>query len=376
MTLKEIKQTLHNPEYRFLTENSHLGSNVILLTLGGSHAYGTNIATSDLDVRGCALNNKNEILLGKDFENVTEANTDTVIYSFNKLLQLLASANPNTIEMLGCKPEHYLYLTNIGQELLDNRKIFLSKQVIHSFGGYALAQMRRLDNKAAREVGQAEKEQHILNSIKSAAYVFPERYFSYPEDAINLYVDKAVQEDYDTEIFMDINLKHYPLRDYRNMWNELNNIVKEYGKIGKRNSHAIQHDKLGKHMMHLVRLYLMATDILAREEIITYREKDHDFLMSIRNGAFLDSNNQPTDDFFSMVNEYEKELKYAAENTSLPDKPDMDAINELRMSVNEKIVKGDFCVKETALGDDTPDLEVSLSEEFRKEYTENKTKER
>jgi hypothetical protein len=41
-----------------------------------------------------------------------------------------------------------------------------------------------------------------------------------------------------------------------------------------------------------------------------------------------------------MVSDYEKRLKYAAEHSSLPDKPDYDAINEFLMSVNERIVKG------------------------------------
>lgn len=340
-TIAEIKTRLKTSEYDFLRNDKHLGNNITLLTLGGSHAYGTNIEGSDIDVRGCALNSKREILLGNDFEQVVETNTDTTIYSFNKLLNLLVMANPNTIEILGCKPEHYLYLTEAGKLLLDNSHLFLSKRVIQSFGGYATAQFRRLDNKSVREIGQAEREQHILNSINNAKYVFPERYFNYPEDSINLYLDKAIQDGFDKEIFMDINLKHFPLRDYVGMWNEMSNIVREYGKIGKRNNHAILHDKLGKHMMHLVRLYLMANDILTKEQIITYREKDRDFLLSIRNGAFLDDNNQPTSDFFDMVNEYEHQLKYAAENTSLPDLPDMDKINELKMEVNEQIIKNE-----------------------------------
>jgi hypothetical protein len=41
-----------------------------------------------------------------------------------------------------------------------------------------------------------------------------------------------------------------------------------------------------------------------------------------------------------MVSEYEKRLEYAAENTSLPEKPDYEAINEFLMSVNERVVKG------------------------------------
>ena len=53
----------------------------------------------------------------------------------------------------------------------------------------------------------------------------------------------------------------------------MNSIVKSYSKVGKRNKNAIEHGKLSKHMMHLIRLYLMCLDILEYEEIITYREK-------------------------------------------------------------------------------------------------------
>lgn len=39
MNLKQIKETVKQQEYDFLKENEHLGNNIILLTLGGSHAY-------------------------------------------------------------------------------------------------------------------------------------------------------------------------------------------------------------------------------------------------------------------------------------------------------------------------------------------------
>ena len=159
---------------------------------------------------------------------------------------------------------------------------------------------------------------------------------------IIVYIDKAINSDYDTEIFMDINLKHYPLRDYKSMWSEMNSIVKSYSKVGKRNKNAIEHGKLAKHMMHLIRLYLMCLDILEYEEINTYREKDLGLLMDIRNGKYLDSNNQPTNDFFEMVDDFENKLEYAKQNTSLPDKPNYKAINEFVMSVNERIVKGEI----------------------------------
>lgn len=342
MTIEQIKEKLKSAEYDFLRTNENLGSNIILLTLGGSHAYGMDKEDSDVDVRGISLNSKSDILLGADFEQVMDVDTDTTIYSFNKMIQLLTSNNPNTIEQLGCLPQHYFYLSEIGKELLDNRKIFLSQICVHTFGGYASSQLRRMSNKAARLVSQAENESYILKSIDNARYEFKNRYYPFEDDNdLKLYIDKSAQEGYDSEIFMDVRLNHYPLRDWAGMWNEMKTIVSSYNKFGRRNEKAVAHDKLGKHMAHLIRLYMMCIDILEKEEIVTYREKERDLLMSIRNGEYLDENRQPIPEFYDLLNEYEKRFEYAKNNTSLPEKPDYKRINDFRMSVNERIVKGD-----------------------------------
>lgn len=343
MTVQEIRdKVLFSKEYNFLKTNEHLGNNIILIGLGGSYAYGTNTENSDLDIRGCALNTKEEILTNKNFEQFVNEETDTTIYSFNKLVSLLSNSNPNTIEIMGLKPEHYLYIHPIGQELLNNAHLFLSKRAVHSFGGYANQQLRRMELLCNRNVSQSQKEQFILNTINNAMYDIKLAYQDFTDEEIKLYIDKAVQEGYDTEIFMDVNLKHYPLRDYCSVWNEMKSIVSSYNKIGKRNEKAITHNKLGKHMMHLIRLYMMCLDILEKEQIVTYREAEHDLLMDIRNGKYLDSNDQPIPEFYEMVDDYENKLNYAKLNTSLPDTPDYNKISEFVMSVNERVVKGEF----------------------------------
>ena len=345
MNITEIRdKVLFSDEYKFLKTNEHLGNNIILIGLGGSYAYGTQKedGSSDIDCRGCALNSKEEILTNKNFDQFVNEETDTTIYSFNKLVSLLNNTNPNTIELMGLKSEHYLYLHPIGKELLDNAHLFLSKKAIYSFGGYANQQLRRMELLCNRNVSQSQKEQFILNTINNAMYDIKQAYQDFTDEEIKLYIDKSVQEGYDTEIFMDVNLKHYPLRDYCSVWNEMKSIVSSYNKIGKRNEKAITHNKLGKHMMHLIRLYMMCLDILEKEQIITYREAEHDLLMDIRNGKYLDSNDQPIPEFYEMVDEYEKRLDYAKLNTNLPDSPDYKKINEFVMSVNERIVKGEF----------------------------------
>ena len=269
MTVEEIREKLKTSEYDFLRNNKHLGSNIILLGLGGSYSYGMNIeGKSDIDIRGVALNSKEEILLLQNFGQIVDENTDTTIYSFNKMVNLLCKANPNVMEQLGLNPEHYLYIHPIGQVLLNNSKLFLSKRAVYSFAGYAKEQLKKLDNKSSRSFGE------------------------------------------------------------------------DYTGIGRRNRYVAAHNKLGKHMAHLIRLYYMCFDILENQKIITYRDKEHDLLMNIRNGEYLDKNQQPISSFYDLLSELKKRLEYDEKNTSLPETPDYQRINEFRMFVNEKIVTG------------------------------------
>ena len=298
MTISEIKEKVENDVcYDFLKTDKHLGKNVLALGLGGSYAYGMNNENSDIDVRGVALNPFDEVLLGTDFEQVVEQETDTTIYSIKKMFKLLTSCNPNAIEILGLSDEQYIKTSEIWDEVRKNKRIFLSKKCLGTFGGYANAQLRRLETKSAREIRQAQCEKYILGSIKSAETTFRKNYANIDSDSFKLYIGESSKENFDSEIKCDLNITGYPLRDLRSMLNDYGAIVKGYDKIGKRNSKAIIHDKLGKHMAHLVRLYYMVFDILENQEIITYREKEHDLLMSIRNGDYLINGVEPKPEF-------------------------------------------------------------------------------
>lgn len=341
MRTDEMIKAVCQPEYDFLCRRPELGDNIVMVAVGGSHAYGTNVEGSDLDIRGIATNTSGRILIGNPFEQSVDVATDTTIYSLDKIINLLCNCNPNIIEILGLNPEHYLYINSIGKLLLDNKELFLSKKAINAFGGYANSQLRRLENKASKSASQEREEQFILRSIESAQIDFKRRYFEYPEDAIRLYIDKATHEGFDTEIYMDIALNHYPLRDYKDMISEMQSIVKSYKSIGRRNENAMSHGKITKHMMHLVRLYLMCIDILSEGKIVTYREKDHDLLMNIRNGTvYIDEHDQPTSDFYELVDGLESELIFWKEHTQLPEQPDMAKINNLHLKINRMICDG------------------------------------
>lgn len=338
----EYWEILRQREYGFIETNEHLGRHVMLLGLAGSYSYGTNIRTSDIDIRGIALNQKSDLIGLTQFEQYVDEDTDTVIYGFNKVVGLLLSCNPNTIELLGLKPEHYLYLSDIGRLLLDNRRLFLSKRAIQSFGGYADAQLRRLQNALARDTfPQTEKERHIFNSVRNAMHDFNHRYGRFENGSLELYIDKAVNPELETEIFVNASMTHYPLRDYCGMWNTMANVIRDYEKVGKRNKKK-DDLHLNKHAMHLIRLFMMALDILEKGEINTYREKEHGLLMDIRSGKYRKEDGAFHESFYEMLSDFEKKLHYAAEHTDLPEEPDMAKVQELVMAINERVVRDEI----------------------------------
>lgn len=349
MNQDDLIKTISDPSYDFLRTNPHLSGRIIFLTLGGSHAYGTNVEGSDIDVRGCALNSMSDIVGLTNFEQFVNETTDTTIYAFNKLLKLLISCNPNTIELLGCKPDSYVMVSKEGQLLLDNKQLFLSRRAIHAFGGYANSQLRRLQNALAHDhYPQAEKEKHILGTCKSVMEDFRLHYENVPEGSIKLYIDQGVTDGMETEIFTDVFLQHYPLRNFKAMVSELGNVIGLYAKLGKRNTKK-DDLHLNKHAMHLVRLYLMCFDILEKGEINTYRE-DRNFLLEIRNGKFQKPDGTFDTTFFEMIDDFEKRLQYDGENTFLPDKPDMKSIQELAIEVNRAIVLNEGDTNDSSSG--------------------------
>lgn len=409
MTQQEVEELLTSSEYDFLKNNKNLGDNIILLALGGSRAYGTNLPTSDIDVRGIAMNTSKQLFgLESDFEQVVETNTDTTIYSLNKMIKLLISCNPNTIEILGCRPEDYLYLTPQGMYILDNKVNFLSKRAIDTFGGYATAQYNRLEHALLGNGHNNEKKlEMLMHSLQCALNAFNAKHKD-SKSSVSLKIlsleeyNKVINEKYECEVrsldenltreikmiasnkgfnmqdkvskmqsavdrhrndtdecrywrdekldnaatdvddrlVLDGDFKEYPLGDIQTLLREFHKIKSEYGNINKRNTKkdAIH---MAKHMMHLLRLYKMGTKLNESMTIQTYWDgKDHELLMSVRNGKYMTGDGMRVlPEFYDLLKEVQDEYNYSVKHTVLPDRPNIEALNNMLFDIYKELYR-------------------------------------
>lgn len=132
-------------------------NNLILLALAGSRSYGTNTSESDWDWRGIMIRpSMRDYLRYEGFEqkdsgwhletgNLLFLSEDTVVWDLQKYLKLANKANPNILEALW--NTEYRVMHDVGAKLIQDRYMFLNRNVIKTYKGYAYAQLRKLENK-------------------------------------------------------------------------------------------------------------------------------------------------------------------------------------------------------------------------------------
>ena len=143
-----------------------LDRHTILLSISGSRAYGMAREGSDVDVKGVLIppmsyligcfkrceqiNDPQQISaflpsLSDELKKVVaEEKLEGTVYTLQKYLRLAADGNPNMLEILFTRDQDLLRCTPAGERLRASRHLFLSTKVRHTFLGYALSQLKRI----------------------------------------------------------------------------------------------------------------------------------------------------------------------------------------------------------------------------------------
>lgn len=173
----KIRQIVHERlNSIFGKDNYHL----ICIAIAGSHAYGMQTKDSDYDIMGIVLPPIDYILGLNKFEQTVfeKRNGDPIdgpVFNFVKWFKLMIDQNPNSLELLWHEENQYVYRDGlIWPELFRNRDQFLSKKLKHSFGGYAFAQLNRLDKlneKVNENPKRLEEFREFGYSTKNASHM-------------------------------------------------------------------------------------------------------------------------------------------------------------------------------------------------------------
>ena len=115
----------------------------LFLMIRGSQAYGTALPTSDIDYSGVYIQSMNDILGNQYKEQINDDKGDIVMYELRRFLELFASNNPNILEMLYAPEDCILYKHEAFDIILQQKDKFISKTCAKSFGGYAIAQIKK-----------------------------------------------------------------------------------------------------------------------------------------------------------------------------------------------------------------------------------------
>lgn len=149
-----------------------LPTNVHYETIMGSVAYGVSSDTSDMDVYGWCIPEKEVVfphlageIVGfgrqkKRFDQFQQhhiwvedelggkgRNYDLSIYNIIKYFQLCMENNPNMVDSLFTPQECVLHITQVGNMVRENRRMFLHKGCWQKFKGYAYSQLHKMRSK-------------------------------------------------------------------------------------------------------------------------------------------------------------------------------------------------------------------------------------
>lgn len=255
----------------------------ILEVVHGSHAYGTNVATSDRDVKGvCIPTLKYHLGFLSNFEQYEQLASkghpeDKVVYSLQKFAKLATDCNPNIIEVLFVDDSNVIRSDVFGDLLRDFAPNFLSKKAKHTFSGYAHAQLKKINSHRSWLLNPPQEPPSRTEFGLSEESKVSKSDLGAFESCMDQGLDVNMTKEMVTIFVLE---KEYQAK--KRHWDQYQNWLKT-----RNPSRAVFEAKFGydtKHANHLIRLMRMCVEILETGKVFVKRP-DREELLAIRHGA-------------------------------------------------------------------------------------------
>jgi len=339
---------------------------IILECISGSRAYGLDTPSSDTDIKGVFLLPKKDFYGLEYTAQVSNPTNDIVYYELGRYMELLAVNNPNILELLNTPKSAVLYKHPFLEEI--NSELILSKLCKNTFGKFALSQIKKakgLKKKIINPVGKERKSvlsfcyvNYGQGSISLKKFLEINNWkqencglinISHMKNMFGLFYSETIGYNgiIKNELSNDIRLSSIPkeekqevllyfnkdgyskyCKEYKEYWDWVEN--RNEVRYENTKSHGKNYD--AKNMMHTFRLLEMAIEI-GKDREINVKRPNRNFLLDIKNG------NYEYDDLLVMAKERQDEMEKVFENSKLPERPNIEMINELTYKLRNKFYK-------------------------------------
>jgi len=347
MTIEEIKQK----------------GLVVLECISGSKAYGLDTPTSDTDIKGVFVLPKKEFYGLNYIEQINNETNDIVFYELGRFMELLSFNNPNILELLNTPENAVIYKHPFLNEIKTEQ--IISKLCKDTFGKFAFSQIKKAKGLNKKIINPVSKERKSVldfcfvnyqqGAISALKFLEIKRwkqehcglvniphmrdvygiYYSETEgfkgiiknDASNEVCLSSIPKDLPQETLLYFNRDGYSsyCKEFREYWDWVEKRNEERYKNTQ--SHGKNYD--AKNMMHVFRLLEMACEI-GREQKINVKRSNREFLLDIKSGKY------EYDQLLEMSHKLQEDMEIAFDNSSLPDVPNRDYINDMTYRLREK----------------------------------------
>lgn len=342
--------------------------NIIFKCVVGSQSYGTATPTSDTDIKGVYIQSIDDLITYGYCEQINTSKDETY-YEVRRFLTLLQTANPTVLEMLYTPEDHIITKTPEFDLILAEKEKFLTKNCRFSFGGYAVAQIKKakgLDKKMNWEKSRVDRKTPL-----DFTYAYED---GKTMPLIKWLSDRNLKQEYcglvaldhfpnSYALYYDTNADTSPMGFKGIILNDSNEVrlssvpkgmspltVVQYNKDGysmhckdyndyqkwleNRNTQRYvdieHHDQQidGKNLLHCRRLLDVAIEI-ATEGKMSVRRPNADYLLSIRRGEV---------DLETIITKAEEDIKVMDEaymNSNLPDTCSEGFITDLLLKIRK-----------------------------------------
>jgi hypothetical protein len=340
---------------------------IIFECISGSRSYGTDLPTSDTDIKGVFVLPEADLYGLQYVEQVSNPSNDVVYYELKRFVELLYRNNPNLLEMLNV-PADCVLIRHPVMELIRS-DIFLSKLCQGTFAGYAMAQIKKargLNKKILNPVEEQRKDVLDFCFVTYAQGATPVKEWLairgwwqencglvnvphiknlyalfYDETDGQLAFSGLLRKEHSEDValssvpegmaptaYLSFNKDGYSsyCRDYREYWEWVEKRNQE------RYENTLQHGKNydAKNMMHTIRLLDMAEEIATHKRVIV-RRPNRDYLMRVRRGEFS------YEELLAMAEDKIRTIEAHFAESDLPEQPDFTTVNELLVRMRKEV---------------------------------------